>query len=368
LAKGKKGSSGNDSLVFYSEGKQYWNVFEPILSSLSQKNVRATYLTSDKNDQGLVAGIPGITAKFIGKTGVAFSYLQQIRADVLTMTTPQLDVLTLKRSKGVKHYAHVVHAPADVFTYRKFAFDYFDSVFCSGEHQIESIRKLEKKRGTKPKELFKVGCTYYDYMTKNIKPIARPVAQNQKKILVAPTWAEFSLLNQFGFELCEKILNIEKYAVVLRPHPQTYVSYPEVIEKIEKQFAKHPRFQIDRTPSPEKSMQECDLMISDISGIIWDYVFLFEKPLLIVNTPINLKGFEGSELDHLMWELKMLSKEEISFRPSDLENLEQKIEMVLNQNPMSTYFKKIKEESVYNWGRAGSVAAETILEIQGRTK
>ena len=47
--------------------------------------------------------------------------------------------------------------------YKYFAFDFFDTVMCSGKHQIESIRQLEKLRKTK-KELLQTGLTYFDVL------------------------------------------------------------------------------------------------------------------------------------------------------------------------------------------------------------
>ena len=46
--------------------------------------------------------------------------------------------------------------------YNYFAFDFFDTIMCSGKHQIDSIRKLEKLRKTKKKNTLQTGLTYYD--------------------------------------------------------------------------------------------------------------------------------------------------------------------------------------------------------------
>src|SRR6056297_1729779 len=43
----------NTDIIFYSEGKQYWPVFLPVIRSLEKKGVPCAYLTSDKDDPGL---------------------------------------------------------------------------------------------------------------------------------------------------------------------------------------------------------------------------------------------------------------------------------------------------------------------------
>ncbi|HPF94563.1 MAG TPA: hypothetical protein PLV65_11505, partial [Tenuifilaceae bacterium] len=134
LGRGFKSSDelGGTEIVFYSEGKQYWNVFLPIIRALEKKEVPCAYLTSDKEDPGLSYHSDLYTSKFVGNLTMTSVYLNKLKAKFVGMTTPQLDVMMIRRSKRVQHYGHIVHAPIDVFTYRKFAFDYFDSVFCSG--------------------------------------------------------------------------------------------------------------------------------------------------------------------------------------------------------------------------------------------
>ncbi|MCK5846467.1 MAG: hypothetical protein KAG84_03440, partial [Bacteroidales bacterium] len=127
----------NSDIVFYSEGKQYWNVFLPVIIALEKKGRACVYLSSDKEDPGLVYSSNLLQSKYIGNITMSSVYLNRLKAVFVGMTMPQLDVMMIRRSKNVKHYGHIVHAPIDIFTYRKFAFDYFDSVFCSGSHQIK---------------------------------------------------------------------------------------------------------------------------------------------------------------------------------------------------------------------------------------
>lgn len=359
----KSSGSTHHRIVFYSEGKQYWYVFEPVLKWLNQHGHKALFLTSDKNDPGLKSGMENIESRYIGQVNFAGTYLNQIQADYLGMTTPQLDVLTIKRTKKVKHYSHIVHAPVDVFTYRKFAFDYFDSVFCSGPHQIKSIRFLEDKRKTPAKSLLEVGCTYYDFMLERAAKLTS-IENRRPTVLVAPTWKEYSLLHKYGGKFFENILRSDKYDVILRPHPQIYVSYPDVIKKIEEQFKDQPRFSVDRAPSGEASMHKCDLLISDLSGIIWDYVFLFSKPVLLVETPLNLDGFEATEIPFQMWELESIPKIGSMLKDQDIEKIDSIVEKWMDAN-QKVDVVEFREKSLYNWGKAGEVAAKNILQIIG---
>ncbi|HBX51373.1 MAG: hypothetical protein A2275_16350 [Bacteroidetes bacterium RIFOXYA12_FULL_35_11] len=353
-------------IIFYSEGKQYWPIFLPVIKALEKRNVACAYLSSDKEDPGLQYQSEFYDSKFIGKLTITAIYLNKLKAKFVGMTTPQLDVMMIKRSKNVTHYAHIVHAPIDIFTYRKFAFDYFDSVFCSGSHQIEGIRKLEEKRGTPKKLLLETGFTYYDFALEEIKNMRIP-DKNKPVVLVAPTWKEYSIINRFGIVFFEKLLMNSEYDIILRPHPQTYISFPKLIKEIE-DFAKNePRISIDRNPSGSRSMAISDLMISDLSGVFWDYSFLYSKPVLLLKTEFDtIEGFEGSELNYQMWEMKERRRLGREFTENDLENISSIVNELL-KNPPLVELEELKNQSVYNFGNAGETAAKQILEIINKT-
>ncbi len=352
----------NTDIIFYSEGKQYWSVFLPVIKALEQKKVRCAYVTSDKDDPGLDYKSEYYDSKFIGNLTMTSVYLNKLKAKFVGMTTPQLDVMMIRRSKNVGHYGHIVHAPIDIFTYRKFAFDYFDSVFCSGPHQIEGIEKLEQKRETDKKLLLKTGLTYYDIMLDEVKAFAKPKKKN-KVVLVAPTWKEYSIINRFGVKFFESLLQDSTYDIILRPHPQSYVSFPKEIGEIEEHFKDELRITIDRNPLGTESMAKADLMIGDLSGVFWDFAFLYSKPILLLKTEFDsIEGFEGSELDYEMWEMRERSRLGKIFDENDIEKISIMVNEIL-QNPPSMQLEDLKNESVYNFGKAGETAANQILEI-----
>ena len=349
-------------ILFYSEGKQYWNVFLPVIQALEKKNVQCGYLTSDEDDPGLSYESSLMKAKYIGNLTMTSVYLNKLEAKFVGMTTPQLDVMMIRRSKKVDHYGHIVHAPIDIFSYRKFAFDYFDSVFCSGYHQIEGIQKLEEKRGTHKKILLKSGLTYYDVMVEHIK-MSTPESSDKKVVLVAPTWKEYSILNRFGVRFFENLLKDTTFDVVLRPHPQSYMSFPEVIGEIEKYFENESRFSVDRNPLGNVSMEKSSVMISDLSGVIWDYAFLYAKPVMLLKTNADaMLGFEGSELDYEMWEMRERKRLGKNFDENDIDNIGAIVSETIENSSANT-LETLRNESVYNFGKAGGIVGKQIIDI-----
>ena len=315
-----------------------------------------TFLTSAKDDPAFNLKSDYVNVKYIGNEVIASSYLNFLKAKVLITTTPQLNIFTFKRKANIKHYCHIVHAPVDVHTYRKFAFDYFDSIFCSGEHQIKSIRHLEKARSLPKKKLLKTGLLYYDLVKESAEQI------DKTTILIAPTWKEYSLLNKCGEQLIQKLLDCTRFNIILRPHPQSFKSFPDVINNITNKFNKNSRFILDKESTGDVSMKRSCLMISDLSGIIWDYIFIQSKPVLLFETPQDLRGFEDTEISHKSWEKELIHNHLETFNENYLDDLVDKVNRLLN-NWSNEAFKVIKDESFYNFGKASDIAYKQLIEI-----
>lgn len=200
-----------------------------MLEALHQRGVKCTYLTSDENDPVFNAGLDDtVRSKYIGKGNTAYTALSFLEADVFALTTPGIDVLQIRRSPGVKKYVHIVHAVGDIHTYKFYSFDYYDAVFCSGPGQAESLRRLEELRGTSRKDLPLLGCPYLDVYAARAEQVGVP---EPRTILVAPTWGRNGLLTRTG-SLVPKLLASAGYHVILRPHPQSFISDREVMERV----------------------------------------------------------------------------------------------------------------------------------------
>jgi len=159
------------------------------------------------------------------------------------------------------------------------------------------------------------------------------------------------------------LLNNSSFDVILRPHPQSYVSFPKIIGEIEEHFKNEDRLTVDRNPLGTESMAKSDLMISDLSGVFWDYAFLYSKPVLLLKTNFDtIEGFEGSELDYDMWEMRERPRLGKIFDETDVGNISTIVNDLL-ENPPKMQLEELKKESVYNFGNAGEIASNQILEI-----
>jgi hypothetical protein len=307
----KGGASLHDAsfkkYLIYCEGKQYWNTFLPVVEEFESRKIPLAYYTSAKDDPVFEKKYEYITAEFIGEGNMAFARLNMLSAGFVLMTTPGLQVYQLKRSKNVKHYSHVLHMPNDATTYRLFGLDYFDSVLLSGDYQREDIRLLEQQRGIPEKDLVTVGCPYLDIYKKNIA--ALPAEENHPfTVLVSPSWGAIGLLTKYGEKLLDP-LSETGWRIIVRPHPQSKKSEAEMLERLTKRYAENKNIVWDYERQNIYSLKKADIMISDFSGIIFDYTFLCDKPVMYVNAGMDLRPYDAYDLgDKELWQYRVLKK------------------------------------------------------------
>lgn len=351
-------------LVLYSEGRQYWSTFRPLIDELIRRNERCLYLTSDEQDPGLLYSSELISARNIGTGTMAYAYLAVLEADVCVMTTPGLDVLQIKRSRGVKHYAYLTHAPTDVGTYKQYSFDYFDSILLSGDHQIRSLRKLEELRGTPRKHLSKVGCLYYDEMKRQLKDLdPTPVTGSPTTVLVAPTWGQNGLLKRFGARILVPLLE-KQWKVIVRPHPQSYISENSMLDQIREELGRYPNLLWDHDNDGMQSMSRAHVMVSDLSGIVFDFVFLFEKPAITLKYSVNKIGHDAADLPWELWELTVLDIIGTRIEECELERLPTVIEQELGKSDRREKIRQLRDESVANFGCAAKDAVNELMCVR----
>lgn len=342
--------SDRKNIVIYSEGKRYWNVFEPICGAFEEHKTDVVFYTSSEKDPVFDQNYKYVKAEYIGKGNRAFARLNMLEAGVCLMTTPGLDVYQLKRSKKVGHYSHILHSVDDATGYRLFGIDYFDSVLLSGEYQKDGIRELENLRGTDKKELAVVGCPYLDTLSKKIKMIS--CDKTDFTVLIAPSWGVSGILSKYGEKLLTPLIETG-WNIIVRPHPQSKTSETEILKRLEKKYEKHPNLIWDYNVENIISLAKADIMISDFSGIIFDYCFLFDKPFLYCNNEFDHRMYDSGDLKNLPWKFKILKEIGIELTYEKFENIKEIILQAVKSSALKENRNKARDTAWQNRGGAG---------------
>ena len=362
LFTGKKGNIDKSSyrFVIYNEDIRYWNVFKPVLDAFENHETEVTYFTSCKEDPVFKAEYKFVFSQYIGEGNTAFAKLNFLSADVVLMTTPGLDVYQLKRSRNVKHYAHLEHSVGDATMYRMFGLDYFDSILVTGMYKEKDVRWLEEHRNINRKEIVSVGCTYLDEFKKRIEKI--PAEEDHKfTVLLSPSWGPSAILSRYGEKLLDS-LQATGWNIIVRPHPQSRISEKEILDRLTSRYKDIENIIWDYNSDNIFSLKKADIMISDFSGIIYDYTFLCDKPVMYVNADMDLRMYDAWYVPgQKPWQVNAVKKFGIELKESQFSNIKEIIQNARDSKELEDLRHKAKNEAWENIGFAGEKVYEFMV-------
>lgn len=366
ILSGKKGSGAQldasyKPYVIYNEGNQYWNTFKPVCDEFEKRKVTLTYYTSSKTDPVFEQKYEFVKPEFIGEGNAAFAKLNMLSAGFVLMTTPGLQVYQLKRSKRVAHYSHVLHMPNDATTYRLFGLDFFDSVLLTGDYQKTDIRFLENQRGIPEKDLLTVGCPYLDVYKENISAI--PAEENHPfTVLVSPSWGDVGILKKYGEKLLDP-LSKTGWRIIVRPHPQSKKSEADMLDRLTERYKDNKNIVWDYERQNIFSLKKADIMISDFSGIIFDYTFLCDKPVMYVNAGMDLRPYDAYDLgDKELWQYSVLRTFGTELKEEEFTNIKEVIQSMSDSKELEIARHEAKATAWMHEGEAGKRIADYMIQ------
>ena len=333
LSGGKTKAKTDDKIpyVIFTDSKRYWNVFKPICDEFERREVPLTYLTQSEDDPALKEEYKFITREFIGEGSKGFARLNILKAGTVLSTTPNIDVFQWKRSKGVDKYVHIFHDASEGTGYKMFGMDYYDAILMTGEFQADYIRKLEEMRNLPAKELTLVGSTYLDEMKKRKDSLGEKASSDKKTVLLAPSWGESAILSRFGAEIIEALVGTG-YNIVVRPHPQTKISEPKILEELMSRFPDGEKVSWNFDNDNFDILSKSDIMITDFSGVISDFTCIFDKPIIYANTDFDKSTYDAAWFDGPVWRIEVLPTIGKELKKEDLGNIKEIIDEVISDD------------------------------------
>jgi len=341
-------------VVFYSEGKNYWSLFKGLIDGiLNQSDLSVCYISSDMDDPGFKYNDRRLKSFLIDDSYVRNWLFENMQADMLIMTMPDLDNYQVKRSKHAVHYIYLQHNLLSLhMSYRQGAFDWFDTVFCAGPHHVNEIRCLEEKYNLPQKKILEHGYARLDSIVKD--NLLVKVDDQFKHALFAPSWGPNAAIELgLGEQVVEKLLSFG-YKVTLRPHPETLKSSAKIINKIIDNHSSNKMFIYEKGVSSLDSFHESDFMISDWSGAALEYSFGLKKPVIFLDLPKKINNPCYEEIDVVPLEVSV--REDIGV----IASVDEITPSLINSLPFG---KVDPKKYVFNIGKSDFYGVKYILKM-----
>ncbi len=343
------------TVVFYAESKHYFQYFEKLIRGLLAKNIKIVYITSDKRDPLRKTSPEGMHVMYT-KWMLVFLF-KRIKADVMIMTMPDLGNYLFKRSASVGKYIYLFHAAVSTHQqYRKEAFFNYDTIFCTGDYQKVEIRKAEELYGKNKKEIITYGYPLLDTIKEQTHADARQI------ILVAPSWFEGCI-----FDTCieELLLQLSKlpYEVVLRCHPEYKKRKGKSFARINKMLQGYPHMMIDEEPDVIKTLAVADILITDRSGIAFEFAFGTGKPVLFIDSILKQTNPYFTDLEIEPVENRLRPEMGISILPENLDQLPQKLKELENfSEGFPSKIESLKKTLFYNAEESYQLGVDYVIQ------
>lgn len=352
----------NKQIVFYSEKNGFYKYYRDVIETILRKtDIIIHYITSDPNDEVFSLGSENFRTYYIEDKLMVL--MMRMEADIVCMTTPDLQKYYIKRSmvRDDIEYIYMDHGMNSLnLVLRKGALDAFDTVFCANRNVLDELRAQEKVYSLPKKTLVEYGYPMIDNMVKAYS--AKPhIRNNPPVILIAPSWQEDNIMDLCLEQILQQLLP-EDLSVIVRPHPQYVRHYPQKLEELREKYNEYPNFLLQTDFSSNETVFNADILLTDWSGIAYEYSFTTLKPCLFINTPMKIMNPDYKDIDIVPFDVQIRDRIGISLEPDAVGDIIPVVRKLLEDSQFSAEsIAHLREENLYHVGQAASVGADYLI-------
>ena len=187
--------------------------------------------------------------------------------------------------------------------------------------------------------------------------------KERKQILIAPSWNEDNILDSCVDELIERLMAPDR-KIIVRPHPEYVKRFQPKMEALMKRWAGKTGdgLEFETDFSSNRTIWESDLLITDWSGIAYEYSYTTGNPTLFINTKMKMlnQNWEKLGIEPVDFILRRQLGE--TLEKEELGRVNETVtEMLENRQGWHDRIMQIREENIYNIGHCGGEAAKYII-------
>ena len=248
--------------------------------------------------------------------------------------------------------------------YRKGAFDHFDTIMCNGPFQVAEHRATEKVYGLKAKNLVESGYPLLDVLLDASQTFQTSQTSQTcvRRIMIANSHQKDNIFDTCLDELV-KVLSAPDREIVIRPHPQYVRRNPAKMQAIEERYRNVAGVILETDFSKPSTMDRSDVLITDWSGIAYEYAFRTKRPVLFVDTPMKVINPEWRKIDLVPTDISFRNEVGVSVPMEDIAKAGPAVaDMLAHPDRFAAKIDALLRAQFFNPGHAGEVAGRYVLE------
>ena len=140
-----------------------------------------------------------------------------------------------------------------------------------------------------------------------------------------------------------------------------------MIEELQKKYPESDQVSWNRDTDNFDSLYNSDVMISDFSGVIFDYSLIFDKPIIYTEPDFDDSIYDCAWLDEELWTFKVLPTIGKELSKDDFDNIKEVINGCIESKEYSEGREKAREETWMHFGegkeRVVDYLEKTLIKI-----
>ncbi|MBO4746479.1 MAG: CDP-glycerol glycerophosphotransferase family protein, partial [Clostridiales bacterium] len=165
-----------------------------------------------------------------------------------------------------------------------------------------------------------------------------------RTVLLAPSWGPSAILSRFGADFIRDLLKTG-YHIIVRPHPQSFTSEKDLMDKLMAEFPDSEQLEWNRDTDNFDALNRSDILISDFSGVIFDFSLVFDKPVICADTKFDDSPYDAWWLKRLPWGLSVIPRLGAKLTEENRSDLKKMIDDCLEDESFTESRHQVRDEA-----------------------
>ena len=261
---------------------------------------------------------------------------------------------------GARFRVYVPHSLTSLHNYAVNAFSAYDVVLAAGPHHVNEVAALDRATGGPPRRSFEIGYGKWDRLLAAKQRV--DTESSAATIGVAGSWGDGNLLEMLGAQLVDALIEAG-YRVILRPHAYHQLKHRDILDSLAEKHASGGQFQLDESPDGVETLCRVDTLISDYSGIAYEYAFLMERPVLFVDVPPKVFNPDWQKLGLTPMEFELRDKIGTRVAPTVGQIVAATGDLLERRSEFCEQIREVRRDHLFDDSKIGEITASAIEEL-----
>ena len=150
--------------------------------------------------------------------------------------------------------------------------------------------------------------------------------------------------------------------MIVRPHPQSFQSEKELMDRLMKEYPASDTLEWNRDRDNFDVLRRSDILVSDFSGVIFDFTLVWDKPVIYTDPDFDLAPYDAWWLERPIWTVSALPRLGEVLKEADIDDMRSLIDRCLEDPRYAAGRQEVRDETWQHRGEGASRAADYLVK------